>query len=361
MKFSSNTFLHTSKNFFWSVFFLGTFLAKAQNPKEFANAIKECNLKKNLSFLASDSLKGRDTGSAGQKIAANYLADFYKQNGLQPIMRQADSTLSYFQKYELQRVKSFGGAYRYVSMASRRSGVVDTVGTENVLAYIPGKEFPNEFIIITSHYDHIGISPDGQINNGADDDGSGTVAVMELAQAFAMATKAGFGPKRSIIFMNVTGEEKGLLGSKHFVENPPIPLENIVANLNIDMIGRSDAAHAKNKDYVYLIGSDKLSSELHRISEQTNKTYSKLALDYTFNSPDDPNQFYYRSDHYNFAQKKIPVIFYFRGEHPDYHKPGDDVEKIEFKSLQKVAKLIFHTAWELANRKQRIVVDSNKP
>jgi Zn-dependent M28 family amino/carboxypeptidase len=336
-------------------------MANAQNPANYAKAIKECNLKKHLTFLAADSLKGRDTGSQGQKIAANFLAEYYKNKGLLPLINLTDSSKTYLQRYELQRVKSFGGLYRYVSMANPRRGKVDTVGTENVLGYIPGSQYPDQYIIITSHYDHIGVSPNGQINNGADDDASGTVAVMELANAFAQAYKNGHGPKRSIIFMNVTGEEKGLLGSEHFVQNPPVPLTSIVANLNIDMIGRSDSEHKHNKNYVYLIGSDKLSSELHTISEQANQEYAKLSLDYTFNSPDDPNRFYYRSDHYNFAQKGIPVIFYFRGVHPDYHQPGDDVEKIEFNSLQKITKLIFHTTWELANRENRIVVDSNKP
>src|SRR5690606_27916951 len=146
-----------------------------------------------------------------------------------------------------------------------------------------------------------------------------------------------------------------------YSENPLFPVENHVANLNIDMIGRVDAAHQNDPDYVYLIGSDKLSSELHAISEAANEKYVNLKLDYTFNHPDDPNRFYYRSDHYNFAKKGIPVVFYFTGVHEDYHRPGDDVEKILFDRHAKIVKLIFHTAWKLANRDTRIKVDSNKP
>ncbi|WP_192822936.1 M28 family peptidase [Rufibacter sp. LB8] len=231
--------------------------------------------------------------------------------------------------------------------------------TENVLGYLEGSDLKDELIVISSHYDHEGIK-DGKVYNGANDDGSGTVAVMELAQAFAEAKKAGHGPRRSILFLTVTAEEKGLLGSEYYVENPVFPLANTVANLNIDMIGRNDKQHEGKPDYIYVIGSDKLSSELHAISENANKTYSNLDLDYTFNDPNDPNRFYYRSDHYNFAKNGIPIAFYFNGVHEDYHQPTDDVEKINFPSAEKVSRLVFYTAWDLANRTARIKVDSNK-
>ncbi len=183
---------------------------------------------------------------------------------------------------------------------------------------------------------------------------------MEIAQAFARARSDGFAPRRSVLFMTVAGEEKGLLGSEFYTDHPLFPLQNTVANLNIDMIGRIDDAHKGNPDYIYLIGSDKLSSGLHAISEEANKKFSGLQLDYTYNDPADPNRFYYRSDHYNFAKHKIPVIFYFNGVHEDYHQPTDDVEKINFQKLEKISRLVFHTAWELANREQRIKVDSFK-
>lgn len=234
------------------------------------------------------------------------------------------------------------------------------IGTENVLGFLKGTEKPDEVLVITSHYDHVGII-NGEIHNGADDDGSGTVTVLEIAQAFSEAAAKKKGPKRSILFMTVTGEEKGLLGSKYYTDTDPIfPLENTVANLNIDMVGRVDDAHAENSDYVYLIGSDKLSTELHELSEKMNKTYTNLELDYTYNDENDPNRFYYRSDHYNFAKNNVPIIFYFNGTHPDYHKPTDTVEKIDFETMEKRARLVFHTGWEIANRADRIKVDQIK-
>ena len=229
---------------------------------------------------------------------------------------------------------------------------------ENVMAFLEGAdpELKDEVLVITSHYDHVGII-DGEVHNGADDDGSGTVTVMELARQFLELSKRGFRTRRSILFMNVVGEEKGLLGSEYYADHPVFPLENTVANLNVDMIGRTDAEHPDDPRYVYLIGSDKLSSDLHNISEQCNESFTKLDLDYTFNAPDDPNRYYYRSDHYNFAKNNIPVIFYFTGVHEDYHKPGDDVEKIMFPKMAEIGKLVFHTAWEVANAERRIVVD----
>ena len=228
--------------------------------------------------------------------------------------------------------------------------------SENVLAYLEGTEKPDELIVVTAHYDHLGKKGD-KIFNGADDDGSGTVAVLEIAEAFALAKKDGHGPKRSILFMTVSGEEKGLLGSEFYTDNPVFPLENTVANLNIDMIGRIDENHAPDSNYVYLIGSDKLSTDLHELSEKANKTYAGIELDYTYNDENDPNRFYYRSDHYNFAKNNIPVIFYFTGVHEDYHQPTDTVDKIMFHKMENIARLIFHTAWEIANRDERLKVD----
>lgn len=230
------------------------------------------------------------------------------------------------------------------------------IETENVLGFLKGSEKPDEIIVITSHYDHVGII-DGEIHNGADDDGSGTTTVLEIAQAFSLAAAKGQGPKRSILFMTVTGEEKGLLGSEYYTDNPVFPLEQTITNLNIDMVGRVDDAHKDNPNYVYLIGSDKLSQELHDLSEQVNKTYTNVELDYTYNDENDPNRFYYRSDHYNFAKNNIPIIFYFNGTHPDYHRPTDTVEKINFDIMENRARLIFHTAWEVANREKTITTD----
>ncbi|WP_236049528.1 M28 family peptidase [Hymenobacter negativus] len=232
--------------------------------------------------------------------------------------------------------------------------------TENVMGYLEGSDKKDEVLVISAHYDHLGVKHD-TIYNGADDDGSGTVAVLQIAQAFAKAKKEGHGPRRSILFVLMTAEEEGLFGSEYYTAHPVLPLASTIADLNIDMVGRTDRKHSPKKHFVCLVGSDKLSSELHTISEAANRDYTKLELDYRFNVPGEPEHIYYRSDHYNFARRKIPVIFYTTGEHVDYHKATDDVEKIEFDKLAERAQLVFHTAWTLANREQRIVVDSNKP
>lgn len=236
---------------------------------------------------------------------------------------------------------------------------VEEVKTENVLGYLPGTDLKDEVLVLTAHYDHEGKSGD-KIWNGADDDGSGTSAVMEIAEAFDAAAEDGNRPRRSILFMLVTGEEKGLLGSAYYANNPVYPLENTVVNLNIDMIGRVDPKHKDNPHYVYLVGSDRLSSELHDISEAANKITTKFDLDYTYNDEDHPERIYYRSDHWNFAKNDVPVIFYFNGVHEDYHKPTDTVEKINFEVLRDRTRLIFYTAWDIANRDSRPVVDKKK-
>ena len=232
------------------------------------------------------------------------------------------------------------------------------VDSENVVAIIKGTGKPDEYVVISSHLDHIGVTADGQINNGADDDGSGSVALLEIAEAFKKASEAGEGPKRSIIFLHVTGEEKGLLGSRYYTDHDPIvPLDQTVANLNIDMIGRIDPKRTGDRNYLYLIGSDKLSTELHNLSEEINKKYTNIEFDYKYNDENDPNRFYYRSDHYNFAKNNIPIIFYFNGTHEDYHRPGDTPDKINYDLLENRTRLVFHTAWEVANREHKVVVD----
>ena len=234
---------------------------------------------------------------------------------------------------------------------------VDSTPGVNVLAFIEGTDpaKKDEVVVITAHFDHVGQRGD-DVFNGADDNASGTSGVMEIAQAFHEAKSRGLGPKRSVLCMLVTGEEKGLLGSMYYTEHPLFPLENTVANINMDMIGRMDAKH-ENPNYTYVIGADRLSSELHEINETVNSKFTHLELDYTYNAKDDPNQFYYRSDHYNFAKRGIPAIFYFSGVHEDYHRPSDTVDKIMFDKAANIARLAFHTGWELANRENRIVVD----
>jgi hypothetical protein len=234
---------------------------------------------------------------------------------------------------------------------------VDITPSMNVLGYIEGTDpsLKDEVVVITAHFDHLGKRGD-DVFNGADDNASGTSGVLAIAAAFAKAKKLGIGPRRSVLCMLVTGEEKGLLGSEYYTEHPVFPLISTVANVNMDMIGRVDSKHDQS-DYTYVIGADRLSSELHEINESVNTRYTHLELDYTYNAESDPNRFYYRSDHYNFAKHGVPAIFYFSGVHEDYHRPSDTVDKIMFDKAAKIARLAFHTSWELANRDERIKVD----
>lgn len=232
----------------------------------------------------------------------------------------------------------------------------------NVLGFVEGTDeaLKDEVVVVTAHYDHLGKRGES-IYNGADDNGSGTSTVLEIAEALALAKKSGVGPRRSVLTMLVSGEEKGLLGSEYYAENPVFPLVNTVANVNVDMVGRVDKKHEDNPEYIYVIGSDRLSTELHDINETANKNYTQLELDYTYNAEDDPNRYYYRSDHYNFAEKGIPAIFYFNGTHADYHRTSDTVDKINFEKMAKIGQLVFYTTWELANREERIQVDVVQP
>jgi hypothetical protein len=463
---------------------------------KYASTITEADLERHLNYLASDELEGRETGERGQKLAAEYLVNFYKELGL-----EGPVDGGYLQEFELANVKwgdinlkvgnqkltnnedfvfigdgdmrrsakkdlvflglvneenlakvdvkdklvgiwAIGGrsqnvvqdimdagaagavivtmegqanfdriANRYKSLSGRgRLGFdkptkeqpvfmvssnkmaeifgasveelkeaakndptlikaqkatyqvkkeKEMVGTENVMAFLEGTDKKDEILVISSHYDHIGVNSNGEINNGADDDGSGTVSVMEIAEAFAIAAKEGNRPRRSVLFLNVTGEEKGLLGSEYYGDNPIFPLENTVNNINIDMVGRIDYEYQdkENQNYVYVIGSEMLSSHLKVINEYNNITYKNMILDYRYDAEDDPNRFYYRSDHYNFAKHNIPVIFFFNGVHDDYHQPTDTVDKIEWELMKDRAQLIFHTSWDLANREERTPVD----
>lgn len=314
--------------------------SSTKTDKAFESAyqtIKLEDLNKNLYVIASDEMGGRDTGSPGQKKAGEYMVNFYKGLGIS----FPKALNSYYQKVPAEYMQKRGGA--------------NLPDSENILAFIEGSEKPEEIVVISAHYDHVGTN-NGVVFNGADDDGSGTVAVMEIAKAFQSAKKAGNGPKRSILFLHVTGEEHGLFGSEYYSDNPVFPLANTVVDLNIDMIGRDDPEN-RGKNYVYVIGSEMLSSELKVINEAANKKTVNLELNYKYDDPKDPERLYYRSDHYNFAKNNIPVAFFFDGIHEDYHKPTDDVEKIDYSMLQKRTQLVFATAWELANREARIVVD----
>ena len=228
----------------------------------------------------------------------------------------------------------------------------------NVLGYVEGIDtgLKDKYIIVSAHYDHLGKRGDN-VYNGADDNGSGTTTLLDIAESVVTAKKKGLGPQRSVVFVLFTGEEKGLLGSEYYVNRPVFPLDQTMANVNIDMVGRVDEAHKDNPDYIYVIGADRISTDLHNINERMNQSYTNLDLDYTYNAESDPNRYYYRSDHYNFASRGIPAIFYFNGTHADYHRTTDTVEKINFEKMSKVGQLIFYTIMELANREKDIIRD----
>jgi len=234
-----------------------------------------------------------------------------------------------------------------------------TLESSDVLGVLEGTDLKDEYVFVTAHYDHLG-KRDTTIYYGADDDGSGTVSVLEIATAFSKAKAAGYGPRRTIVFMTVSGEEKGLWGSQYYTEHPVFPLEKTNVDLNIDMIGRIDATRKQgdSTNYVYVVGDDKVSTDLKTISEATNKKYTKLELDYKFNDPKDPNRIYFRSDHFNFARKGVPIIFYYDGMlGADYHRPTDTPDKIYYDLLSKRAQLVFYTAWEMANRNEMLKRD----
>lgn len=336
------------------MFAVGAFLVSCSSTKttqaskklvdvsKYVKSISEANLSKNLYVIASDEMEGRNTGELGQKKAGQYIIDRYKELGI----LNPPGSVDYYQKVPSEFMKK--------GFAPKLND------SENIWAFIPGAEKPEEIVVISAHYDHIGMK-NGEVYNGADDDGSGTVAVMEIAKAFQQAKKEGFPPKRSILFLHVTGEEHGLHGSRYYSENPLFPLANTVVDINIDMIGRRDSinGHKENGKYVYVIGSDRLSSELHTINEEMNQKYVGLNLDYKYNDRKDPERIYFRSDHYNFAKKGVPAIFYFNGTHEDYHGANDTPDKIEYDLLAMRTKLAFSVAWEIANRATKIVVDKD--
>ena len=284
------------------------------------------------SFRATQSLF---TFNVSSSVAASILGEV-GENIFDKLKTKAPSAKAFPSEIELGFSKSTKSTY-----------------VSNVMGIVEGTDKKDEYIVLSAHYDHIGKRGDTTIFYGADDDGSGTTGILEMAEAFAMAKKEGKGPRRSILFLSVSGEEKGLWGSRYYSENPVYPLDKTTVNLNIDMIGRIGTEYLKDKDsvnYIYIIGDDKISSDLTPIADKVNTTYTKMKLDRKYNDPNDPNRFYFRSDHYSFAQKGVPIIFYFNGVHADYHKPTDTPDKINYPLMAKRAQMVFYTAMEMANR-----------
>ncbi len=296
------------------------------------------------------------------KIAESFLNNIFISTGLAKIILKnkadkADAVIA-----ELREGKKGKAVKVKTKIEIRLDKESKRLEGTNVVGIIEGSDpvLKNEYVLVTAHYDHLG-SPDSTvIYYGADDNASGTSGVIEIARAFAEAKAKGVGPKRSVVCMLVSGEEKGLLGSKFYVEFPLFSLKQTVADVNIDMIGRTDERHPNNGNYIYVIGSDRLSTDLHEINEYSNKTYTKMELDYKYNARDEPNRYYERSDHYSFAERGIPSIFYFNGSHADYHRPTDTPDKINYEALAKRAQLAFYTAWDIANRPNRLRVDVKK-
>jgi Zn-dependent M28 family amino/carboxypeptidase len=243
--------------------------------------------------------------------------------------------------------------------------------TQNVVAVFEGSDpvLKNEYVALGAHYDHVGVGAavnGDAIYNGADDDGSGTTAMLAMAEALAHTTSR---PKRSILFVWHSGEEKGLWGSRYFTEYPTVPLDKIVTQINMDMIGRSKVegdtqprnGALSGPNQIYVIGSKMMSTELGELTEAVNRQYLNLTYDYRYDDPADPNRFFFRSDHYNYARKGIPIVFFFDGEHVDYHRPGDSADKIDYQKMEKVTRTIYMTMWEIANRPTRPVVDKQLP
>jgi Zn-dependent M28 family amino/carboxypeptidase len=294
--------------------------------EQFMSTIQEQELKEFVYEISSDKYEGRMTGSDGHDSLCKYLISYYKE-------------------LQLTAPKGYSDYRQTVPKTELPPGIEESM---NIIAYIEGSEFPDEYIILTGHTDHEGIV-NGTVYPGADDNGSGTAAIMEIAEAFKIAETEGFRPRRSLVFLHVTAEEIGLHGSRYYKEYPVFPLEQTTTVLNTDMIGRVDFRHSDQDNYIYLIGSDRLSTELDFIAQEANDTFTQLDIDYTYNDPKDPNNYYYRSDHYHFASSGIPVIFFFNGEHEDYTQPSDTPDKINYSLLKKRTDLIFATTWYLVN------------
>ena len=334
------------------------YFASCSNSKDlssarYAKTINQKDLHEYLSVLAADSFEGREAGTEGQKKAAKYVLSKFEEFGLDPVIEK-NGKKTYSQEFTMHKK----GRRKYSSLPLildekdrlSEDELENYVKTENIIGVLEGSEKKNEYIVISAHYDHIGQNYKG-IYNGADDNGSGTSALLEIAEAFSIAKKNNKGPKRTIIFAAFTAEEKGLIGSRYYVENPHVQLKNIIANLNIDMVGRN------GNDFIHVIGASIEDPGLEEIIEDANKQYTKLRLDYSLDAGETPSSIYRRSDQYNFSRFGIPAVFFYGGHHYDYHKTSDTVDKINFEGLSKRTKLIFHTAWELANRPERIDID----
>lgn len=332
-------------------FLLGTSCQPQNNVSEkFADTIKKDDMYNYLSVLTADSLEGRETGTEGQKKAAEFIKNKFENLRLIPWIK-INGEESYYQKFKMHKrgfKKPFDLPMFLIKEKDVKKSELDNyVSTENVIGFIKGSEKEHEYIVVSAHYDHLGKRYD-EIYHGADDNGSGTSALLEIAEAFSEAVKNNNPPQRSIIFIAFTGEEKGLVGSRYFMEFPTVESNNIIANLNIDMIGRN------GDDFIHVLGASIITPKLEELIENLNEKYTKLYLDYSLDEDQTYSSMYRRSDQYNFSRFGIPAVFFYNGHHKDYHRSSDTIDKINFNGMLKRTKLIFYTAWELANMKERI-------
>lgn len=321
------------------LFFYFGILCLSINAQSNKTNINASQLEEHLSVLAHDSMEGRETGTIGLEKAARYLIGQYKKIGLKPISPNG----SFRQWYKLP--------YKEDGMTSDKAS--------NIIGMIEGETKPQEYVVISAHYDHIGKTAT-DVYNGADDDGSGTAALLTIAAHLMEEKKQGRGLARSVVFMAFSGEEKGLWGSEFFSDNPTFSLKRTSADINIDMIGRIDTERNKpdTLNYVYVVGHNKLSSDLHPLLDQTNALGHQLVLDYKFDSPFDLERIYYRSDHYNFARKGVPVLFFYDGMLlGDYHQLTDEIEKITWGLYKKRVDFITDLLKNFANRDEMLKRD----
>ena len=322
-------------------------------------------LKEHVFMLASDSLQGRETGTTGQLQAAFYCTNSLRKSRLLSAFR-IDSIRGSFRQtfaFTITDVALFGNSrvpgsapptYKRHELAPLPVTAKDSNRVllgHNLAGLLIGTDLKQEVVVLSAHYDHLGRSG-SQIFHGADDNASGTATVLGVAAVFDSLARQGVRPRRSILFVLFSGEEGGLLGSQYFVYNSPIPLNQFVCDLNVDMVGRVDYFHRKKPDYCYLI-TDKLGRELQTTAETANQQSVNLALNQGgYDTKNDPEQHFYRSDQYNFAKLGLPVLFFTSGQHPDYHRPSDTADRIVYDVLQKRATLVFQTAWRVANAAQ---------
>jgi len=314
--------------------------------RRIAELASERELMSHLSFLASDAVQGREAGTPFEKVAATYLIAHHQRWGNPPFLKN-----SYIHAFPLRRIRPTTENPDNPKNSSKKKPVqtskslYDTLIAWNVLAYRPGTVQPGQYVILSAHYDHLGVNSRGEVYNGADDNGSGTAVLLEVARLLSLLPP----PKRSIIFFHTGAEEKGLVGAFRFVRDSLVPLDSIVAVLNVDMLGRVDTLHQPGENYLYAIGPAYTTPRLKEIHEAVNAACCGWQFDYRYDDKSHPERLFYRSDHYAFAQKGVPAVFYFGGLHGDYHQTTDDIEKIEPARLRRSAVLLAALAWTLAN------------